>query len=260
MKPVFLGFVFVFGAVIGSFLNAVIWRLRTKESFVRGRSYCPHCRHMLASRDLVPVLSYLVLGGRCRYCSEVISIQYASVEIAVGLLFMAVANRLADGYAPFYGLPFVIALLRDWYFVAILTIVFVFDLRYMLILRSVTFPATLLAAAANLTLGMPWSSLALGTVVGGGFFWAQYRLSKGRWIGGGDIALGALMGAMLGFKGVLLALLVAYIVGAAVGLVLVALRRADGKTRVPFGTFLAGATVIIMLYGDVISARLFGGI
>lgn len=260
MRAVFLGFVFVFGAVIGSFLNAVIWRLRTKESFVRGRSYCPHCRHTLSPADLVPVLSYLFLRGRCRYCRVSISIQYAAVEIAVGLLFALAAGRLAGIYAPLFGLAFVLELLREWYLIAILTIVFVFDLRYMLILRSVTLPATVIASAANLALGMLWSSLALGMLVGGGFFWLQHRLSQGRWIGGGDIALGILMGAMLGLKGVLLALLLAYVTGAAIGIALIALRKADGKTRVPFGTFLAGASVLVMLYGDVIGAWLLPGL
>jgi len=260
MQPLFLGFVFVFGTVIGSFLNAVIWRLRTRESFVKGRSYCPHCRHRLSPADLVPVASFLVLGGRCRYCRKPISYQYITVEIAVGLLFAVAAARLSDLYAPFYGLSFATALLRDWYFIAVLTIVFVFDLRYMMILRSVTLPATILAIAANLALGMPVTSLALGMIVGGGFFWLQYRLSRGTWIGGGDIALGTLMGAMLGFGGTLLALLVAYIVGAAFGLVLIALKKADGKTRLPFGTFLAAATALVMLQGEVIIRLLFPGL
>ncbi|PIY78427.1 MAG: prepilin peptidase, partial [Parcubacteria group bacterium CG_4_10_14_0_8_um_filter_35_7] len=83
-------FIFIFGLCIGSFLNAVIWRLHRKESFFKGRSYCPKCRHSLGARDLIPLLSFLLLKGKCRYCKEKISWQYPVVELATGLLFCLV--------------------------------------------------------------------------------------------------------------------------------------------------------------------------
>lgn len=250
MTPLALGFIFVFGTVVGSFLNAVIWRLRTQESFLSGRSYCPHCRHTLRPWDLVPVFSYIGLGGKCRYCRKSISIQYALVELFVGLCFTLAAVQIWGETGPIIGGTALATMLRNWYFIAILTVVFVYDLQYMSILRKVTFPATVLAFAANVALGYGLPSLLLGMFVGWGFFWLQYRVSKGTWVGGGDMQLGLLMGAMLGLKGVLVALLLSYIGGASFGLVLIAMKRATRKTRVPFGTFLSLATIVVLLYGD----------
>lgn len=250
MTPLALGFIFVFGTVVGSFLNAVIWRLRTKEDFLFGRSYCPQCRHALHPWDLVPVLSYLGLGGRCRYCRKGISVQYVLVELFVGLWFTLAALQIWGDIGPIIGGTSLALLLRNWYFIAMLTIVFVYDLQYMFILRKVTFPATVLAIAANIALGVGLPSLLLGMFVGWGFFWLQYRVSKGTWVGGGDMQLGLLMGAMLGLKGLLIALLFSYIGGASFGLVLLATKRATRKTRIPFGTFLSLATIVVLLYGN----------
>lgn len=250
MTPLALGFIFVFGTVVGSFLNAVIWRLRTKEGFLFGRSYCPNCRHTLHPWDLVPIFSYIGLGGKCRYCKQGISIQYVLVELFVGLCFSLAAVQIWGDIGPVIGGTSLAILLRNWYFIAMLTVVFVFDLRYMLILRKVTLPATVLAFAANIALGYGLLSLLIGMGVGWGFFWLQYRISKGTWVGGGDMQLGLLMGAMLGVKGVLVALLLAYIGGAAFGLVLIATKRATRKTRIPFGTFLSLSTIVVLLYGS----------
>lgn len=250
MTPLALGFIFVFGTVVGSFLNAVIWRLRTKESVLYGRSYCPKCRHTLQPWDLVPVFSYVGLGGKCRYCRKTISMQYALVELFVGLFFTLTAVQILGDTGPIIGGTSLAIMLRNWYFIAMLTVVFVYDLQYMLILRKVTFPATVLAFAANIALGYGLPSLLLGMSVGWGFFWLQHRVSKGTWVGGGDMQLGLLMGAMLGLKGVLVALLLSYMMGASFGLVLIAMKRATRKTRIPFGTFLSLATIVVLLYGD----------
>jgi prepilin signal peptidase PulO-like enzyme (type II secretory pathway) len=255
MEPSLQLFVFFFGAVFGSFTNAVIWRLRTGESFVFGRSYCPQCRHELSAWDLVPTLSYLLLRGRCRYCRKGIHPQYLIVELAMGLLFLAFAR--ADLAAGFGGRQ-LMTMLAHWYFAVILTIVFIYDLRYMLILRSVTWPATVLAVLANLALGVPPWRVALGCLVGAGFFYLQYVLSRGRWIGGGDIHFGLLMGAMLAWPGTLMALMIAYIVGAFFGIILLLTKKKTMQSQLPFGTFLAGATLVMLLWGEGIARWYFG--
>lgn len=241
-------FVFMFGAVIGSFLNAVLWRLHTGESFVKGRSYCPSCEHALSAKDLVPIVSWLILGGRCRYCRKGISASYLLIELATGLLFVAAAYSVfsADG-ASAVGLA---GLLFTWYLLATLVLIFVFDLRHMLILRAVTVPATVLALAGNLALGANPLSLGIGMLLGGGIFWLQYVLSKGKWIGGGDIQLGILMGAMLGWRHTLAAVFLAYIVGAFYGVIVLASGRKEWKSEIPFGTFLSAATAAMLLWGE----------
>lgn len=248
LLPVFF---FGFGAVIGSFVNAVLWRLHAGESIAHGRSYCPHCRHTLGPADLVPIISFILLRGRCRYCRKGIDAQYLLIELALGLAFLVIAaSTLPLGSAFDLAWTDLARLLLRWYLAAVLLIVFVFDLRHMLVLPSVTLPATVIAAAANIALGLPWQSVALGCAFGAGLFWLQYALSRGAWIGDGDIYLGLLLGAMLGFRGTLLAIFLAYIAGAIIGLALIASRKLNRKSQVPFGTFLAAAAFVAMLYGD----------
>ncbi|HTM68424.1 MAG TPA: prepilin peptidase [Candidatus Binatia bacterium] len=252
MTPLVAIFVFGFGTIIGSFLNAVLWRLRTGEGFVYGRSYCPCCRHMLSARDLVPVLSYVLLRGRCRYCAKGIHPSYLAVELAMGTLFLAfawpvIAAGLLDGKS-------LAGLLLSWYFAAVLVLIFVYDLRYMLIPTQVTGWAMGIAAVGGLLLGVPWQSMALGLAIGGGFFWLQHAISKGKWIGGGDIHLGALMGIMLGWPRILVALFLGYVSGAIVGAALLARKKSSWKSQIPFGTFLAAASIVSLLWGDRILA------
>lgn len=248
LTPLLAGFVFVFGAVIGSFLNALLWRLRTGESVAKGRSYCPCCHHTLASRDLIPIVSYVFLGGKCRYCRKGIHPSYIIVEVTVGILFTLFAFKgLAS---PALDQMTIATVLRDWYAAAVLTVLFVFDLRYMIIPRSVTLPATVLLGVASVLLGMSVPSVAFGLLVGAGFFQLQHAVSRGRWIGGGDIHLGALMGVLLGWPQILVALFFAYVSGAVVGSFMLVSKRVAWKGQLPFGTFLSAATVVTMLWGE----------
>jgi len=251
-------FIFIFGIIVGSFINAVLWRLRTKESFVFGRSYCPRCQHELFAIDLLPLFSYLLLRGRCRYCRNKISWSYFIIELVMGVMFLLAAQRLLPSDLLQLSAESLSHLLLTWYLLAVLTVVFVFDLRYMLILRSVTLPAAILAAAANLALGMSWQKIFLGIVVCAGFFWLQRLLSGGRWIGGGDVQLGILMGAALGFPIVLVAMFLSYIVGAVFGVALLSLQHKGWKSELPFGTFLSAATAACLLYGQHILNWYFG--
>ncbi|MEA3249679.1 MAG: A24 family peptidase [Patescibacteria group bacterium] len=143
-------------------------------------------------------------------------------------------------------------LLLGWFVVSVLVIVFVYDLRYMLIPRSITLPATVLALAANVALGMDIAHLVIGVAIGGGFFWLQRLLSKGKWVGGGDVYLGLFMGAVLGYPLILVALFIAYVAGALIGVSLMVIKRKTMKSELPFGTFLAAGTVFTLLYGQVI--------
>ena len=240
-------FIFTFGAVIGSFLNAVLWRLHSGASIVHGRSQCPSCGHALGVRDLVPILSWLSLRGRCRYCAKGIGASYVIIELVTGAALVLAAHTVLSA-APATG-TMLAQLLLYWYALATLIVVFVFDLRHMLILRVVTTPAIILLALGNLALGMSPYSVALGMAFGAGFFWLQFALSKGKWIGGGDIHLGALMGALLGWPMTLAAVFLAYMVGAVYGIAALSVGRARMKSEIPFGTFLSIAAAVMLLWG-----------
>lgn len=248
---------FVVGLSVGSFLNVVILRTNAGQS-LGGRSRCLSCKAEIAPKDLIPLVSFLALRGKCRSCGTPISWQYPLVEFGTGLLFFTFYLRfmfgfgLPGGLAPMQSVAF---FLRDLVFVSYLVLLFVYDLKFSLILDRFTVPAMAIAFGLNLWVGTfhPYD-LALGGAILGGFFLVQYLFSKGRWIGGGDIRLGVLMGFMLGWKDALGALFIAYALGAAVGLVLIHREKAAWQTQVPFGTFLTLATIVMLLFGKPILA------
>ena len=231
--------IFVFGLMVGSFLNVVIVRLATGESPLGSRSRCPRCRQTIAWYDNIPLVSFVLLGRRCRRCRAPIAWQYPLVELATGAVFALLFWR--------FGLTldaFILAV-----FSCFLIIIFVYDWRHSLILDVVTVPAMAVAVVGTLLRGFTWSDLLLGAVIGGGFFAAQFLVSRGRWIGGGDIRLGSLMGLMLGLQQLLVAGLLAYVVGAAAALPLLVSGRKQLASPMPFGTFLTAATFITFLCG-----------
>ncbi len=237
----------LFGLVVGSFLNVTIGRLRSGETGWRSRSRCPKCLTTLRPTELLPLLSFLFLRGRCRTCKKPISWQYPLVEAVVSVLFLA-AYFARGGEAGLAAQPLVF--LRDALFIAGLTVIFVIDLLDMVVFDSVTLPLAALAFLLNLALGAHPLNLVLAAIVGGGFFMLQYVVSRGRWIGGGDIRIGAMMGMMLGFPRILLAVFAAYMVGALVALALIAAGKARWSGRIAFGTFLSLATVGTLLFGQ----------
>jgi prepilin signal peptidase PulO-like enzyme (type II secretory pathway) len=228
------------GVSVGSFLNVVIFRVHEGES-LSGRSTCRRCEEPVDARDLVPVLSFLILKGRCRSCQSSLSWQYPLVEVATAVLFLVAFRQ--DGLSLLF--------VRDAGFVSFLIIIFVYDLRHMLIIDRFTVPAMIFAIIVNLWLGVvPAWSVLVGGLVLAGFFWLQFAISKGTWVGGGDIRMGALMGFMLGIEQGLVALFIAYVLGAVVGGAMMAMGKATRKTPVPFGSFLAVATVIGLFVGQ----------
>lgn len=237
-------FLAMFGLAVGSFVNVVIYRMHFGGSIITGRSACPSCRRTLAARDLVPLLSFLALKGKCRSCTKPISWQYPAVELAVGALFVLLWIRF--GLTPTFALLAISA--------AFLVIIFIYDLQHGLILDRVTIPAIVVAVAASFARGLPWTSILLGAAIGFLVFYLQFVISKGTWVGGGDIRLGALMGVLLGWQGVILALFLAYVSGALVAIPLLILKRKQMKDPIPFGTFLTAATMFTLLYGDGIIA------
>lgn len=240
--------VFIFGLILGSFLNVVIWRMHAGESVLTGHSHCPKCRHKLGPVELIPVLSFLIQKGKCRHCGKSISWQYPLVELSTAILFL-IAYLPHDLRLTTYSF-FLLA--REWFIISAMIVIFVYDLKYYLILDKVIYSvATVVVITLPLIYGgeITWGGIIgpiIAGILGGGFFLLQYVISKGKWIGGGDIKMGALMGLILGIGGLGVALFFAYVVGAVVGLILVAGKIKTMKSQVPFGTFLAAGTVFAM--------------
>lgn len=236
--------VFLFGLIMGSFFNAVVWRFPRHLSLVRTRSVCVHCGRQLNTADLIPVLSFLLLRGRCRTCKRPIPWHYPLVEISTGLILLLPLAMWGLSWT--FVLAAVLALLLE--------LLFLFDLRYSVLPDEVALPALLVGTLVGLATGQRFESLALGGILGAGFFGFQYLVSRGRWIGAGDIRLGALMGLMLGWRNLLLALYLSYLIGATVSIVLILSRRRRWRGQMPFGTVLTAIAFILLLAAPTLSS------
>lgn len=233
--------------MIGSFLNCLIWRLH-KEATILGRSFCPKCNNMIAWYDNIPVLSFFILGRRCRNCKNDISWQYPVVELITGLLFvLALYFNFGEGVEINF-----IKLFRDLFLIAVMIIIFIYDLRWYLILDIIVLPASLIVLIFNLFIGLNWQNLLISGIIGGSFFLLQFVVSKGKWIGGGDIRLGLLMGFALGWPNVLVAIILAYLIGSVVSIGLVLSGKKKWGSQIPLGIFLSTATIITLFWGEEI--------
>ncbi len=233
--------VFILGLAIGSFINVVVIRLSAGER-LNGRSYCRNCRSTLFWYHNIPVFSFLCLGGRCAFCRQRISWQYPLVELTTGLVFVLGAYYMpADDW--WWLLTYLV--LAAW-----VVILFVFDFRFKVLPDIITLSGAVALFFLNLARGQSLISLLIAVLAGTGFFAVQYFISRGRWIGAGDIRLGALMGAALGWPQVAVAVVLAYWLGAVVGLALLFNKKYSLKSELAFGTFLTAATLAVFIWGE----------
>jgi len=251
-------FIFLFGLCIGSFLNVVIYRLETGEGIVKKRSHCPGCQKTLAWYELIPLASFLILRGRCRHCRESISWQYPLVELSAGLLFVLIFNFQFSIFNEFSIFKISISgwlgLIWLLYVAAVLIIIFVYDLKHYLIPDKILWPALgitflyRLVEALNLG-GWGFLNPLLSALAAAGFFLAIVVLTRGRGMGLGDVKLAFLMGLMLGWPMIGLALMLAFFSGSVVGIFLVIKGAKKMDSQIPFGPFLIGGTVLALLWG-----------
>ncbi len=239
--------VFVLGALVGSFLNVCIHRLPSGESIVFPASHCPHCQAAIAPYDNVPVLSYLILRGRCRNCATPIALRYPVVEMLGGLA--AVGAVLHAGLTAMA--------LIDFAFLAALIVVTFIDIDHQIIPNEISLPGIGVGFAAAVLLGQPqWLDSLLGIVLGGGILWivaASYAfVTKREGMGGGDIKLLAMIGAFVGWRGVLVTVLLGSLVGSIIGMGIMLMRRDDAKMAIPFGPFLAAGAVCALFWSEPI--------
>ena len=235
------------GLVFGSFLNVVIARLPRGESIVSPRSRCVRCKKPIRPWDNIPVLSWVLLKGRCRDCGKRISWRYPLVEATSGVLLLLVALRVEHPALLVPHAAFVLALLAiAW-----------IDLDTQTIPDVLTIPGVGLGLAASL-FGPPGIGASLlGAAVGGTSLWLvgyAYERSTGvPGMGGGDVKLAMMMGAFLGTAGVFASIFLASLAGSVFGAVLIARGRGSRRTAIPFGTFLAPAAIVFLLYGDTLA-------
>lgn len=238
------GLAFVAGAVLGSFLNVCIRRVPLRQSIVSPRSHCPRCGAAIHAYDNIPIISFLMLRGRCRDCQQPISWRYPLVEIVTGLAMVVLVRHF--GLVP--ELPVYVAL------VATLIVITFIDLDHQIIPDVITLPGIIVGlVCAAVGLGPSLAASIIGLLLGGGFLYAvaaAYEMLAGReGMGGGDIKLLAMIGAFLGWQGVLTTLLVASLSGALVGGFLILLRRVGSRSPIPFGPFLAAGAATALLVG-----------
>lgn len=236
---------FVLGAVFGSFLNCAAWRIAHGESFLRGHSHCTACGHALGARDLVPILSWLIQRGRCRYCGAKISVRYPLTELAFAVITLLCLLRF----------DLTVLCLRNWVFLCCLFCLSLVDLE------SYTIPdGCLLTAVGAWVLALPflrpgWGEILrhvlAGLTFGGGILLLSILMDKllgKESLGGGDVKLFAVVGLYLGFAASLFAVMLSCLLG--LGFALIMNRRGEGGKAIPFGPSISLAAGFMLLYGD----------
>src|SRR4030043_1264470 len=243
----------IFGAMVGSFLNVCIHRLPKEESIVRPGSHCPKCKTPIRFYDNIPLLSYLLLGGKCRHCKAPISIQYPIVETITALSSFFLFITFGVSLSFFYYFSFVAALI----------VITVIDLYHQIIPDVISLPGIVIGLLGSLVIPQItfWSSL-IGVLLGGGSLFlvaTVYQwLFKMEGMGGGDVKLLAMIGAFLGWKAVILTILFSSFIGSIVGIVIMLLKGKDFKYAIPFGPFLSLGAVISLFYGETLISWYFG--
>ena len=231
----FLILFFILGTAVGSFLNVVIDRT-TRGETILGRSYCDYCKATLRTFDLVPILSFITLGARCRYCKKSLSWQYPLVETIIALLFVSSFLVLVQS-----GQLSVAALLYYFFLVSTFLVVAVVDQKFSLIPTTLVFAASLISLFYNyfyLSSGLFFEHV-LAAFAASLFFLIIVLATRGRGMGEGDIVLGFLIGMVLGVKGAILAIFLAFLIGAVASLLLIICGKKSFGQTIPFAPFLA---------------------
>jgi leader peptidase (prepilin peptidase)/N-methyltransferase len=246
-------FAVALGAVVGSFLNVCICRIpEENESIVSPASRCPSCHNAIKPYDNIPVLSYLILRGKCRNCGCRISCRYPAVELLTGL--MALLSLWKFGPT--------LQCLGAFSFISALIVITFIDIDHQIIPDVISMPGIpIFFLMAIFVMDVPWLDALLGILCGGGILYAiaegYYWVTKTEGMGGGDIKLLGMLGAFLGWKSLLFILLVGSLMGALIGVALMAVKGRDMKYAVPFGPFLSAAAVLYLFVGDYLIRYFF---
>jgi len=241
--PVFV--VFLFGLCIGSFMNVCIYRIPISKSIVHPRSMCPGCGNMIKFYDNIPLLSYLLLMGKCRHCNISISLRYPMIELMSALFAVCVLLNFG----------FTIEAIAYYAFISTLIVITFIDIDHQIIPDIISLPGIPIFFIASFALpGITYKDSLIGILVGGGSLyviaWIYYLLTRKEGMGGGDIKLLAMIGAFIGWKGVLFTIFVSSLVGTVIGIIVMLCTRKNMKLAVPFGPFLAIGAIIYIFMGE----------
>ena len=242
-------FAFIIGAAVGSFLNVVILRLPAEgESIVFPASRCPKCLHDLQWYDNIPIVSFIVLKKRCRYCEAPISWQYPFVELVMALLSVALLFK--------FGLTVMLPIY--FLFSAALLAVIVIDFYHQIIPDAISLPGIAIGFVCSFFNPLvTWQQSGLGLLIGGGVLYAvaagYYLFTKREGMGGGDIKLIAMIGAFLGWQSLPFVIFGSSVLGAVVGIGAMIKQKKGGKTMIPYGPFLSAAALLYMFYREPIN-------
>jgi leader peptidase (prepilin peptidase)/N-methyltransferase len=237
------------GLSIGSFLNVIIFRIDDLMSVLNTRSHCPHCKETLKWYDLIPFVSYVILRGKCRYCQKNISAQYPIVEISVALLFIILYYIFGMSWGlVFYAILF-----------SILTVIFVYDFKSELIPDEFVWVGLVLAVLGAWYFGgFGLSNMLIGSLICGGVPLILVLVSKEKWMGAGDIKLGFLVGAMVGYPRAMFLIFASFVLGSIVGVIYLATKKKRMKDSLPFAPFLIASALIALIWGQFFINWYFG--
>ena len=252
-------FIFILGLCVGSFLNVLIYRL-PRSLPLTGRSFCPKCKKKISWHDNVPLLSFLLLKGRCRACHSHISVQYPVVELVTGVLFIWVWWWVKGWCGE--TLNCYIVILLYCYIVASLVVIFFIDLKHQIIPDQIIYPAVFISFLYQITnYQLLITNYLITAFVAAFFFLLLHLLTRGRGMGFGDVKLAFLIGLVLGFPKAILAFYLAFLTGAFVGVILILAGKKKFGQHIAFGPYLAASTIITLFWGEQIlkwiTARFF---
>lgn len=247
--------IFIFlGLALGSFITAFVWRLHDDKDFVRGRSQCDACENKLQPIDLIPLFSWLLLRGKCRHCGKPISWQYPIIELLTAGVFASSFYFWPSVLSGLEWVVFGLWLISMVFFVSLA----VYDTKWMLLPDKIMWPLVMVSAIAAIFQILSGGGVAIfrdkiwGIIVAFGFFYLLSAISKGKWIGGGDVKFGLVMGLWLGALNSLVALLLGFYSAALFILPLMVINKIGRKSQIPFGPFLIASTFIAQLFGSEI--------
>lgn len=240
--------IFILGLLIGSFLNSVIYRLEDLKSIFKERSICPHCKKTLRWYDMIPLASFIIYAGRCRYCREKISIQYPLVELTTAVLFICIYG--------YFGITLysILLLLLSCF----LIVIFVYDIYYMIIPDEMLWPAIIIVILSDCYIAilsqsfLPMWNALLGALIAGSFIGLIVLLTRARGMGIGDIKLAFLIGLLIAYPQIILSLFLAFFIGSIIGIVLLASRRKKLKSAIAFAPYLIIGFYITIFWGQKI--------
>lgn len=245
--------IFIFGLFLGSFLGVVADRIQRNETIIKGRSHCENCKKELGLLDLLPVLSFLFLKGKCRYCKAKLSLLYPIIEISTGILFALTYIFLI------HNSEFIIQNLIYYLFIiSSFIVIFFTDLKYGIIPDKIVVPAVVITFGWLMVNGSWFMVNHLFSAIGAFLFFVVisyvfYILTKKQGMGGGDIKLSFLLGLILGFPGILVSLYLAFLTGAIIAIILILWKKkAFLKDSLPFGPFLITGSLISLFWGNYI--------